>query len=110
MFYKFTPPRHLTLQVHAKPGARLTKLVPHGTGTGSSIPQLNIMLSARPVEGAANVALCEFLAQVLKARKSDVQVVAGLTSRDKVVRVELRESMTEEQVRVLMEGLVEEAE
>ena len=49
---------------------------------------LKIKLAAPPVEGAANTALCEFLAEQLGVRKSAVTLVAGQTSRNKVVRVQ----------------------
>ena len=56
---------------------------------------LKVRLTAPPVEGAANAALIEFLAQRLGVRKSAVAIVGGLRSRAKVVRVE---GITREQV------------
>jgi uncharacterized protein (TIGR00251 family) len=63
---------------------------------------LRVKLNAPPVDGAANAALCEFLAQALGVRKSAVTLIAGQTSRRKVVRVE---GVTAEQVRSLWAGL-----
>jgi len=48
---------------------------------------LKIRLTAPPVEGKANEALIAFLAQRLDVRKSQVEIVAGATSRRKIVRV-----------------------
>ncbi len=48
---------------------------------------LKVRLTAPPVEGRANEALIAFLAQRLGVRKSQVEIVAGATSRRKMVRV-----------------------
>jgi uncharacterized protein (TIGR00251 family) len=48
---------------------------------------LKVRLTALPVEGRANEALIAFLAQRLGVRKSQVEIVAGATSRRKMVRV-----------------------
>lgn len=46
-----------------------------------------VRLTAPPVEGAANRALVEFLADALDVPKSAVEIVAGTRSREKRVRV-----------------------
>ncbi len=48
---------------------------------------LKVRLTAPPVEGRANEALIAFLAERLSVRKSQVEIVAGATSRRKVLRV-----------------------
>ena len=48
---------------------------------------LKIKLTAPPVEGAANAALIEFVAEWLGIRRSAVSIVSGEKSRHKVVRV-----------------------
>ncbi len=48
---------------------------------------LKVRLTAPPVEGRANDALIAFLAQRLGVRKSQVEIVAGATSRRKMIRV-----------------------
>ena len=48
---------------------------------------LKVRLTAPPVEGKANDALVAFLAQGPGVRKSQVEIVAGATSRRKVIRV-----------------------
>ena len=47
-----------------------------------------IRLTAPPVDGKANSALCTFVARAAALPRSRVSVVRGQTSRDKVVRVE----------------------
>ena len=49
---------------------------------------LKIRLSAPPVDGAANSALVEFLADVFALGRRDVRILAGETSRSKVVEIE----------------------
>ena len=48
---------------------------------------VKVRLKAPPVEGKANQALVEFLAQILEVPKSRVEIVAGETRRDKLVSV-----------------------
>jgi uncharacterized protein (TIGR00251 family) len=48
---------------------------------------LKVRLTAPPVEGRANEALVVLLAQRLGVRKSQVEIVAGVSSRRKVVCV-----------------------
>ena len=48
---------------------------------------LKIRLQAAAVEGRANDALCEFLAEILKRPKSAVRILAGDRSRTKRVEV-----------------------
>jgi uncharacterized protein len=47
-----------------------------------------VRLQAPPVEGAANKALLKFLADALGVRQSDLRIVAGDKSRDKVIEVD----------------------
>ena len=60
---------------------------------------LKVRLAVPPVEGRANEALIAFLAHRLGVRKSQVEIVAGATSRQKIIRViglspqELREHL-----------------
>jgi len=48
---------------------------------------LKVRLTAPPVEGRANKALIVFLAKRLGVRKSQVEIVAGATSRRKMIRI-----------------------
>ena len=47
-----------------------------------------VRVTAPPVDGRANEALCKLIADVAGVAPSRVSVVRGMTSRDKVVRVE----------------------
>ena len=61
---------------------------------------LKIRLQAPAVEGRANEALCEFLAEILKRPKSAVRILAGDRSRTKRVEVF---GVTTAQVEALLE-------
>lgn len=69
------------LRVHVQPRASKSELV--GWREGS----LAVRLTAPPVEGAANKACRDFLAEVLGVRRADVELVSGDKSREKRFRV-----------------------
>lgn len=48
---------------------------------------LKVSLTAPPANGKANQACVEFFAKLLKVPKTSVTIAAGLTSRNKTVRV-----------------------
>lgn len=57
---------------------------------------LAIRLTAPPVEGAANRACRDFLADALRVRRADVELLSGGKSRDKRFRIG---SLTEDELR-----------
>jgi uncharacterized protein len=63
--------------VLVQPRASRTKAV------GAHDGRLKISLAAPPVDGEANAALVEFLADALELRKADVEILDGETSRRK---------------------------
>ncbi len=82
----------LELQVHAQPGAKRTEV------QGIHGDALKIRLRARPVEGAANEALLDFLAASLQVPRRRCVLVSGETSRQKRVRIEAPDRALAEQV------------
>jgi uncharacterized protein (TIGR00251 family) len=48
---------------------------------------IRIHLTAAPVDGEANQALIAFLAKTLKIAKSKIEIVAGLTGREKLISI-----------------------
>jgi uncharacterized protein (TIGR00251 family) len=48
---------------------------------------LKLSLTAPPVEGKANQACIEFVAELLRVPKSSVSIAAGESSRQKIIRV-----------------------
>ena len=68
--------------VHVQPRASRTEIVGlHGDA-------LKVRLAAAPVDGAANAALVELLADALGISRRAVRIVAGEMSRGKVVEVD----------------------
>jgi len=55
--------------------------------TGEMGEALKIALTAPPVEGRANEAVMEFLAEVLRVPRASVSIAAGQSGRNKVIRV-----------------------
>ncbi len=55
--------------------------------TGIVGDALKLALTAPPLEGKANQACIEFLAEFLNVPRSSVTIVAGQSSRNKVVRI-----------------------
>jgi uncharacterized protein (TIGR00251 family) len=76
-------PGHLAdLSVRLQPRARRDEVV--GERAGAIV----VRVTAPPVDGRANAALCALVAKAAGVAPSRVRVVRGHTARDKVVRVE----------------------
>ena len=62
-----------------------------GIGTGSTRSKgalaLRVRVKAAPVDGAANAALIQLLAKQLGLSKSKISLVAGATSRNKIIEI-----------------------
>lgn len=84
------------LRVHVQPGAGRDAIAGrHGSA-------LKVRIRARPVDGAANSALLDYLAGQLGVRKSGLAVVSGHRSRSKRVSVAISSSeLTDRLVSVL---------
>ena len=70
------------LEVRVIPRARREEIAGERSG------RVLVRLTAPPVDGAANAALCRFVARRVGVPLRSVSIVRGQTSRDKVVRVE----------------------
>ena len=69
------------LELHVQPGAKRTEVA------GLHGERLKIRLAARAVDGAANKALIDFLADRFSVAKSAVRIESGETSRRKRVSI-----------------------
>ncbi len=69
------------LELLIQPRASRTKVVGEHDG------RLKLQLAAPPVDGEANAALVEFLADLLGIKKAAVAIVRGDTGRRKTVRL-----------------------
>jgi uncharacterized protein (TIGR00251 family) len=70
-----------TLSIRIQPRASKNEVILREDGG------IKIRLTAPPVDGAANEALVRFLADTFSVPKSQVEIVSGHTSRDKIVRI-----------------------
>lgn len=74
-------PTGVSIRIYVAPQSSANKVV--GVHNGA----IKVALTAPPVEGAANKALVEFLAKLLGVPRSGVGIIAGETSRQKIVQV-----------------------
>ena len=71
----------LCLKVYVQPGASKSSI------SGKHDGYLKIRIISPPVEGKANEALVEFLSETLGVRKSRIEILEGLKSRKKLLRI-----------------------
>ncbi|NTU63454.1 MAG: YggU family protein [Chloroflexi bacterium] len=71
----------VTFSVRVVPRSSRNQIV--GVESGA----LKVRLTAPPVEGAANTALIEFVAEWLGVKRSAVSIISGDKARNKLVRV-----------------------
>jgi uncharacterized protein len=83
----------VTFDVLVQPRASRSKIGPLHDG------RIKIAVTSPPVDGEANAAVIELLAEALGVAKAAVSVVAGATSRRKTVRVT---GVTAEQIEELV--------
>ena len=80
--------------VHIQPRASTNEIAGvHGDA-------LKIRIAAPPIDGAANDALTKFLSDLFAVARRDVRIIAGETSRSKIVEVD---GITERAVRQLVD-------
>lgn len=71
----------VTFSVRVQPRARRNAIL------GELGDALKLALTAPPVDGQANQACIEFLAEALNLPRSSLRIASGQTSRNKVIRV-----------------------
>ena len=71
----------MVLELHVQPGAKRTEFA------GMHGDRMKIRLAAPPVDGKANAALIEFLAQHYGVPRASVAIQAGFNSRMKRVTI-----------------------
>lgn len=70
---------HITVQVRVKPGASRT----HVGGSYGDPPQLVVAVNAQAVDGKANEAVCQAVADALGVKPRNIEIMNGRTSRTK---------------------------
>lgn len=74
-------PDGVLLEIVVQPRASRTRVV------GEHGERLKLQIAAPPVDGEANAAVIEFLADLFEVAKRDVELVAGSTGKRKTVLV-----------------------
>lgn len=75
-------PSSVRIAVYVQPCAKRTEIA------GRFGTDLKIRVAAPPVEQAANEELLKFVARKLGVRQRDIRLIAGTTSRRKVLEIE----------------------
>lgn len=78
----------LEVRLHVQPRARRCEL------SGIHGGALKLKVTAPPVDDAANRAILEFFSKLLGISKSGLEIVSGLKSREKVLRIQNFSSRT----------------
>ena len=84
----------VTFAIKVQPRARRNAVVGELGGA------VKIALTAPPVDGRANQACIEFLAELLSLPRSAIEIVSGQSSRTKVIRVA---GISVQQLRLLLQ-------
>lgn len=77
--------RTTTFRVRVRPGAKHNRV--GGLWGEGSDAAVNVWVTKRAVDGAANKAVLDVVASALGVRKHQVTIVAGQTSRTKTLRI-----------------------
>lgn len=72
-------PMRINIKVHARSKRESVSELPDGS--------YKVEVKAPPVDGAANEAICELLADHFGVHKRDVSVVSGATNNKKIVEI-----------------------
>lgn len=79
----------IDLRVRVQPRASRSEVVGwRADASGGELPVLAIRLTAPPVDGAANRACRDFLADALGVKRAQVTLVAGEKAREKRFRID----------------------
>jgi uncharacterized protein (TIGR00251 family) len=84
---------NMYIKVAVKPGSKQNNIVL----IDPTLQEMSVQVAAPPTEGEANQELCEYIAQVLQLRKSQVGIHAGHKSRNKVLSMEDVMTSTDQQ-------------
>jgi len=80
-FHRIMTDSKATLEIHLQPGAKSNEIIGFRDGV------LWVKVAAPPEKGRANGALIELMAKSLSVPKSDLTLVRGFTSRQKVIAI-----------------------
>ena len=90
----------MRVAIRVRPGASRTRV------GGAYGERLVVAVGARAVDGAATEAALDAVAKAFGVRRRAVTLVAGATSRDKVVQIELADDAAAAEAQARLAGLL----
>ena len=90
----------MRVAIRVRPGASRTRV------GGAYGERLVVVVGARAVDGAATEAALDAVAKAFGVRRRAVTLVAGATSRDKVVQIELADDAAAAEAQTRLAGLL----
>jgi len=90
----------MRVAIRVRPGASRTRV------GGAYGERLVVAVGARAVDGAATEAALDAVAKAFGVRRRAVTLVAGATSRDKVVQIELADDAAAAKAQARLAGLL----
>jgi len=90
----------MRVAIRVRPGASRTRV------GGAYGERLVVAVGARAVDGAATEAALDAVAKAFGVRRRAVTLVAGATSRDKVVQIELADDAAAAEAQTRLAGLL----
>jgi uncharacterized protein (TIGR00251 family) len=72
----------MKVSVSVQPNAKKSEIVEY------SDQKVKVRIKASPIENKANLELISFLSEILGIAKSDIAVISGKTSKNKIVAIE----------------------
>jgi uncharacterized protein len=76
----------MKISIHITPNAKRTELIGEETNLFGE-KYLKIKVAAPPIEGKANKELVDFLAKHFEVSKSNISIVTGDKSRNKIIEI-----------------------
>lgn len=80
------------------------KIVPNSSKNDIIIEEdfVKIKITAQPVENKANRALIEFLSKMLKVPKTKIEIIKGLTSKEKTISILVADIQKQNEIKKLL--------
>lgn len=80
------------------------KIVPNSSKNDIIIEEdfVKIKITAQPVENKANKALIEFLSKMLKVPKTKIEIIKGLSSKEKTISILVADIQKQNEIKKLL--------
>ena len=80
------------------------KIIPNSSKNDIIIEDdcIKVKVTAQPVENKANKALVELLAKKIKLAKSNIEIIKGLTSKEKTIMLTLPDDKRQKEIKAIL--------